>query len=98
MTVTFVTSFFHIYHENYDDNKTIRWRIERFKELLETGINICIYVCPILAPMIETLSNDYENLRIMKVINIEELWFYTETVKHEFILPEQRNPTKDIQN
>ena len=98
MTVTFVTSFFHIYYENYDDNKTILWRIERFKELLETGINICIYVCPILAPMIEILSNDYENLHIMKVINIEELWFYNETAKHEFILPEQRNPTKDIPN
>jgi len=97
MTVTFVTCLFHIYNMNYDD-KNINWRIERFKELLNTGIHICIYVCPVLEPMIRYLEEKYENLRIMKVVEIEELSVYNETVKYDFTLPEQRNLLKDTPN
>ena len=91
MTVTFVTCFFHIYDVNYDNKKNIYWRLERFKELLNTGIPICIYVCAVLEPMIRYLEEKYENLRIMKVVEIEELWVYNETVKHDFTLPEHKN-------
>ena len=97
MTVTFVTCLFHIYNMNYDD-KNINWRIERFKELLNTGIHICIYVCPVLEPMIRYLEEKYENLRIMKVVEIEELWVYNETVKYDFTLHKQRNLLKDTPN
>ena len=98
MTVTFVTCLFHIYNMNYDDNKNINWRIERFKELLNTGIHICIYVCPVFEPMIRYLEEKYENLRIMKVVEIEELSVYNETVKYDFTLPKQRNLLKDTPN
>jgi hypothetical protein len=98
MTVTFVTCLFHIYNMNYDDNKNIKWRVERFKELLNTDIHICIYVCPTLEPIIRSLEQQYENLRIMKVVKIEELWVYKETVKYNFTLPEQRNLLKDTPN
>ena len=98
MTVTFVTCLFHIYNMNYDDNKNIHWRIERFKELLNTDIHICIYVCHVLEPIIRHLEEQYENLRIMKVVEIEDLWVYNETVKYDFTLPEQRNLLKDTPN
>jgi len=97
MTVTFVTCLFHIYNVNYDD-KNINWHIERFKELLNTGIHICIYVCPVLEPMIRYLEEKYENLRIMKVVEIEELSVYNETVKYDFTLPKRRNLLKDTPN
>jgi hypothetical protein len=31
---TFVTSFFNIYEEDYDNQKTMPWRVERFRELV----------------------------------------------------------------
>lgn len=98
MTVTFVTSFFHIYDVNYDIKKNITWRIDRFKELLNTGIHICIYVCPILEPMIRHLEELYENLIIMKVVDIEELWVYKATIPYEYTLPEHKNLLKDTPN
>lgn len=98
MNVTFVSSFFYIYENDYDANKTIDWRIERFRELLDTGIHICLYVCPTLEPRIRPICDTYDNLRIMKVLNITDLWFYKETQKHNFALPDIRNSTKDIPN
>jgi hypothetical protein len=60
MPVTFVTSFFNIYDADYDAKKTIEWRVERFREIAETGINICVYTCPEFAKYIDTVK--YPNL------------------------------------
>ena len=40
-SVTFVTSFFHIYKTDYYKKKTRSWRVERFREIAETGLKIC---------------------------------------------------------
>ena len=98
MNLTFVSSFFYIYETDYDKNKTVYWRIERFRELLNTGIYICIYVCPTMEPFIRPLCYIYKNLRIMKIMKISDLWFYKETQKHDFKLPEIRNEMKDTPN
>ena len=95
MSVTFVTCLFHIYDINYDINRNITWRVERFKELLETGINICLYVCPVVYPLVQHLEETYENLKIMEIMEMSDLLIYKELNKHEYTLPSSRDPRKD---
>ena len=98
MSVTFVTCLYHIYDINYDENRNITWRVERFKELLGTGVNICLYVCPILHPFVKNLEDCYENLKIMDIIEMADLSIYKELEKHEYTLPSSRDPRKDTDN
>ena len=72
-SLTFVTSFFYIYEREYDEKKTIPWRIERFREIARTGIKLCIYVCPILEKYIKLLCEEFpDNIQLMKTISIED--------------------------
>ena len=41
--VTFVTSFIDIYDKPYV-NKNYSWRFSKFRELAETGIQLCVYI------------------------------------------------------
>lgn len=95
MTLTFVTCLFHIYDINYDNNRNIAWRVERFKELLHTGINICLFVCPVLHPFVKCLEDTHENLKIIDILEIDDLFIYKETKRHEYTLPMTRDPNKD---
>ena len=36
-SITFVSSFFYIYDKDYDEQKSIKWRIERFREIIKTS-------------------------------------------------------------
>jgi uncharacterized protein with PIN domain len=93
---TFVTSFFNIYEEDYDNQKTMPWRLERFREIAKIGIPICVYVCPSLNSSIEQISKEFPNVKIMQVIPIDELWIAKECRKVEYSLPSARNDGKDI--
>lgn len=93
---TFITSFFNIYEEDYDNQKTMPWRIERFREIAQIGIPICVYVCPSLNQSVEEISAEFPNVKIMKVIPIEELWIAKECQNIEYSLPSRRNDGKDI--
>ena len=86
MVITFVTSFFHIYDEDYDTNKTVAWRVERFREIASSGINICLYVG---TEQIHLIPRDYPNVHI---IESHDLW--TESLL-DLSLPQQRNIHKD---
>jgi hypothetical protein len=94
MPVTFVTSFFHIFTEEFDGRKTTQWRVDRFIELAETGIPICIYISKDFQGVIENLG--FSNVKIMKTMDICDLWIYKETKKVEYSLPSIRNHQKDI--
>ena len=70
---TFITSFFHIYNEEYDERKTIPWRMDRFREIAATGIHIGVYTCPRLRNDVETLVAEFpDNVRLMKVMELSE--------------------------
>jgi hypothetical protein len=97
--LTFVTSFFHIYNEEYDENKTIPWRVERFREIASTGIHLCVYTCPLLRPEIEKLVAEFpDNVRLMKVMEISETAAagFVDIDKENIQLPQVRNETKDV--
>ena len=85
MCITFVTSFFHIYDEDYDATKTIEWRISRFREIARTGIKICLYVS---LEFINIVPKEYANVSI---IEAPTSFVASETVE----LPQQRNIQKD---
>jgi hypothetical protein len=89
MCITFVSSFFHIYEKDYDTNKTLEWRIERFREIASTGIKLCVYVNPELLAMI---PREYENVIVieMPTSHIERL-----CENKDYELPQQRSIEKD---
>ncbi len=87
MCITFVTSLIHIYDQDYDTIKTINWRIERFREIADTGIHIYLYISN---EFINLVPREYSNVRIMaplKPICDEE--------NPTILLPQQRNIKKD---
>lgn len=97
MTVTtFVTSFFYIYSEDYDHNKTIPWRIERFREIVETGIQLCVYVCPTFEKYVKEIADIYPNVKIMRTMSISETWIHKICSENEYSLPSSRHLTKDL--
>ena len=96
MSLAFVTSFFYIYEKDYDNNKTITWRIERFKEIANTGIKICIYVCPTFEKYIMDLLEEFPNVKLMRTMEIKDTWISKTCVNISHELPEQKNNTKDV--
>ena len=85
MCITFVTSFFNIYDQDYDATKTVEWRIERFRDIARTGIKICLYVG---GEFINLIPQEYANVSI---IETPELFICSETAE----LPQQRSIHKD---
>jgi hypothetical protein len=89
MCITFVSCFFQIYEKDYDTNKSMEWRIERFREIASTGIKLCVYVNLELLAMI---PREYENVIILEMptSHIERL-----CANMELELPQQRSVQKD---
>lgn len=94
-SVTFVTSFYHIYKSDYYKKKTRSWRVERFREIAETGIQICIYTCPGCEKHVKDLEQEFpENVRWMKTMELNDTMIAKSLSATQF-LPSQRNEDKD---
>ena len=94
-SVTFVTSFFHIYKTDYYKKKTRSWRVERFREIAETGIQICIYTCPDCEKYVKDLEAEFpENVRWMKTMELNDTMIAKSLTSTKF-LPSQRDENKD---
>jgi predicted GH43/DUF377 family glycosyl hydrolase len=94
-SVTFVTSFFYIYEKDYDEKKSALWRVERFREIAETGIQICIYTCPFYEQHVKNLEAEFpENVRWMKTMELNDTMI-AKSLSNGSFLPAQRNENKD---
>jgi hypothetical protein len=93
--ITFVTSFIDIYETTFED-KTIEWRFEKFRDIVSTGIQICVYVSPECYDVLYEFVKDFANVKIMKRVSIESTWIAKECADVEYYLPEYRNYPKDI--
>jgi hypothetical protein len=94
-SITFVSSFINIYDKPYD-KRNYEWRIERFKEVAETGILICLYISPCFEEELEKIIAVYPNIRIVKTVNIKESWIYRLFTENDFLtLPNHRHQEKD---
>ena len=109
MNITFVTSMFHLQNVDTDttanSEKSISWRIDRFKEIAETGIHLCIYVCPVYNRELLPILHEFPNAKIVRVLEIKDTWFhsacdkyndkYNDNPERQYSLPAVRNEQKD---
>ena len=93
--LTFVTSFVDIYKSSFED-KTVEWRFDKFKDIAETGIKICVYVSEECYNKLNEFVEKYQNVKIMKQINISETFVANHCKGVDYSLPEYRNQPKDI--
>lgn len=92
-TTTFVTAFCLI--ENYVPEKTLDAYFNHFKKLVDTGINIAIYVSSTVKNRLLNLIKDYPNVKLMDIIDVKDTWVYQTAHISPIKLPSNRNPTKD---
>ena len=91
--VTFVTVFINIYN---NDTTEILWRFEKFREIAETGISLCIYVDNTGVELLKGYMTKYTNIKIMRIISLEETWVSKLCNIYTFLsLPKIRNESKD---
>ena len=97
--VTFVTSYFKIYDDDYDMNKTFEKRLELFLKLADTGINICIFTTSEFENIFTKMDEKYDNIKLVDIYSKNQLKFSqkyfpeTELCK----LPERRSDCKDTE-
>ena len=93
--MTFVTAWFNLFNGNYYNRRTDDWYLSQFKDILNTGINICIYVSEEYYERIRDLEEKHENLKIMKTMKLEDTLFYQISRKYELAMPSVCYSTKD---
>jgi hypothetical protein len=93
--LTFVTSFMDIYETTFED-KTIEWRFEKFRDIAETGIQLCVYVNPECHDILCEFSKPYSNVKIMKSISLADTFVSKSCLGVDYVLPAHRNIPKDI--
>jgi hypothetical protein len=96
--LTYVSAYLNIYDEPNPSKKANAWRINHFRNLVSTGINICLYFSPDFQDELYDLAKEYPNLYLMPAINIEETWVYKTCQDISgYTLPNSRNLTKDTE-
>ena len=97
--ITFVTAFMNIYPKDAPyGGKDFRWRFDRFVQLLETGIQLAVYVDETGVDLLEQCMEIFPNLKIMKVMSIYETWVHRLCEQYggqDIALPAIRNTPKD---
>jgi hypothetical protein len=92
MTTTFVTSFINI------DNgkvKSLSWRLEKFMELVKSGINLCVYVDTTVLDTLIDMTKSYNNVKIMKQVSLEKTKTFQICENYDLTLPYTDNVDKD---
>lgn len=94
-SLTFVSSFLDIY-TNVNPERSREWRFDRFREVAETGINICIYVSIENMMLISECIRDFPNVKLMKIVTVEDSWVSQICEQYDDLrMPEYRNHEKD---
>jgi len=77
--------------------KDIRWRFDRFFKLVETGIQICVYVDESGEELLQQCVELFpDTIRIMRVMNIYDTRIHKLCEQYDSInLPQSRNKPKD---
>jgi len=96
-TVTFVTALIDL-NENIVQSRTPEIRLTYFKHLAESGIAICIYLSKKYETLGRELETQYKNVKIMPLIDIEELETYKLIKSYNTELPLNRTECHDTMN
>lgn len=90
---TFVTCFLNI---SSDDKSSIDWRIDKFMEIANIGINLHVYVDSIILEKICEKICNHPNVKITKISSIHDLFSFRVCSNiDELKIPETDNITKD---
>src|SRR5210317_1098686 len=92
-TLTFTTAFIDL-NEDRSKDKSPEVRIKHFKTLAKSGIAICLYV----SSTYENIGKEFENVKLMPIINLEDLETYKLIKRLNPTLPTNRNIEKDTLN
>ena len=94
-TVTFVSCFMNLYETPFE-NKDVEWRFNHFREIANTGIQLCVYCSPETQEYMENFASEFSNIKIMKYITIKDTQIYKSgSTYSDLCLPETRNVPKD---
>ena len=90
---TFVTSFINV---NNNEEKTIHWRIDKFMELVRSGIQLCVYIDSSLSERIKEKTLNFSNVKIMQMVLLKETKMYQFCQNIDILqLPFTNNIAKD---
>lgn len=67
-TTTFVSAFVSIYTNSNPTShpeKTLERRIAHFEDIANTGIQLCLYSCPITKPLLMAFQDKYQNVKLL---------------------------------
>jgi hypothetical protein len=92
MNITFVSAFIDL-KENRPNEKTHNNYIELFKKLASSKIQLASFIYEM-----EKICKEYDNVKIIKILNLEDTWTYSVTKNRDVTLPELRHSTKDTKN
>ncbi len=96
--LTYVTAYLTIYTDTPPLGRDENWRINHFKTLAETGIQLCVYVTPDNYNALAKLSHQYPNIKVMDPIEIQDTIaakVLQEIGYDNFTLPDKRRIEKD---
>jgi len=96
-TVTFVTAFIDL-NEDRNTVRTPEKYISLFKKLASSGISICLYVSSKYETIGNELVNEFTNVKLMNITNLEDTETYKIIEKYNPSIPVVNNIVKDTKN
>jgi len=96
-TVTFVTAFIDL-NEDRSKDRTPEIRIKLFKNIAKSGIAICLYVSSNYENIGKELVNEFKNVKLMPITNLEDLETYKILNNIKPNLPQIRTDYHDTVN
>jgi len=96
MSLTYVTAMLKIYDIEYNEKrngKNLTDRLRHFQSLVETGVQLVVYVSAIYKDDVERVCKGFP-VKIV-VVELSDTWTYKEVVKWKETIPVHRNEAKD---
>lgn len=96
-SVTFVTAFIDL-NEDRPKDRTPETRVNLFRHIANSGVSICLYVSSKYETIGKELENEYENIKLMPILNLEDTETYKLITSYSPELPKHRLVYKDTIN
>ena len=95
--VTFVTAFIDL-NEDRAKDRSPETRVSLFRHIANSGVSICLYVSSKYEILGKELESEYDNIKLMPIINLEDTETYTLITSYSPHLPTHRLDYKDTIN
>ena len=96
-SVTFVTAFIDL-NEDRSKDRTPEIRVNLFRHIANSGVSLCLYVSSKYETLGRELENEYVNIKLMPILNLEDTETYKLITSFSPNLPPHRLVYKDTIN